>query len=67
MYLLNLKFCRLIEDDMNYPFIFFINFLLYFSNMKTHEPIKSEAHDIFPERATGSGGELEAGNEKIKR
>jgi hypothetical protein len=30
MYLLNLKLYRLIEDDMNYPLIFFINFFINF-------------------------------------
>jgi hypothetical protein len=34
MYLLNLKFYRLIEDNMNYSLIFFIKFLMWFFNMK---------------------------------
>jgi hypothetical protein len=29
-YLLNLKICMLIDDDMNYPLIFFIKFFINF-------------------------------------
>jgi hypothetical protein len=47
MYLLNLKFFWLIEDDLNYIFIFLLFFNKIF-NIETREHIKSKNIDIFP-------------------